>query len=85
MNEIIKNMSEKEIQEVINACTDELTRRKHAQREKAANKALAALEELVKVAPGCYVDRSDEFDAMAAPVFLDALVDQWKHQNFSFG
>jgi hypothetical protein len=85
MNEILKDMSEKEIQGVIAACNEELDKRKRGRRIDAANKALTALEELVKVAPGCYVDISDEFDAMAAPVFLDALVDQWKHQNFSFG
>jgi predicted TPR repeat methyltransferase len=50
----------------------------------AANKALTALEELVKVAPDCYVDMSEDPYAEEYPVFLCALVEQWKRQNFSF-
>lgn len=47
-----KSMSEREIQETINACRDELDRRKRVHLTATANKALAALEELVKIAPG---------------------------------
>lgn len=75
-----KNMSEKDLQKVINVCTDELIRRKYTQRYEAAKKALFALEELVKVAPSCYVDMGED----EAPVFLDALIERWKYQNFSF-
>lgn len=83
MNEI-KNMNEKEIQEVINACNDELDRRKRIHISDTAHKALIALEELVKIAPDCYVDMNNDLDWNEDPVFLSAFVEQWKHQNFYF-
>jgi negative regulator of replication initiation len=80
----IKNMNEKEIHEIINACNDELTRREYTQRSEAANKALTALEELVKMAPDCYVDMENDRDLNGDLIFLGTLVEQWKRQNFSF-
>lgn len=41
-----KNMSEKDLQKVINACTDELTWRKYAQRDEAAKKPSPPLKNL---------------------------------------
>lgn len=80
----IKNMSDEEIQEISKALNGELVRRQRALRANAANKALDALEELIKIAPYCYVDMMDDSDANEDSVYLKPLVSQWKTQNFHF-
>lgn len=80
----IKNMTEREIREIINACNDELNARKRARIAKTAQKALDALEELVKVAPNCYMDMNDDANWTEAPVLFRDLVERWEAQNFYF-
>ena len=80
----IKNMNDAEIQEILKTLNDELVRRQRARRANVANKALDALEELIKIAPYCYVDMMDDPDANEDSTFLKPLVNQWKAQNFHF-